>query len=384
MKVKPEKLCLANRLTLNHHGSRRSRIWMVAVMLTWCFFSDAQAQDKTLAQYLAPIKLVEFCGERVPLDSPQVKERFEKEMLLTLWDRPQVLLWIKRASRYMPVIRQHLKDRGMPDDLKYVAVAESALRPHAGSSKGAVGFWQLMPATARKYGLTVDQFVDQRRNVFQSTPAALAYLKALHQKFSSWTMAVAAYNMGEEGLTAEVLEQNTKDYYNLYLSLETQRFVLRVIAVKLILDNPEQYGFRLDPRETYPPLTFDIVDLDCFQELPIQLIAQAAGTYFKTIKDLNPQLRGHYVQAGRHQISVPSGSAKGFQRRFDDLVASYQTTRQQRIYVVRPGDSLTVIADKFDVPLGALLIWNRLDLSKPIHPGDRLVVYPRRLNEIDP
>ncbi len=381
MKIKPQTMQWVKCMPTAVH----EHLWRIVCFIAVCgacLASVVQAEEKTLAQYLAESATLEFCGEAVPLDLPQVRERFEKEMLLTLWDRPQVLLWIKRASRYMPVITQQLNARGMPEDLKYLAVAESALRPHAGSSKGAVGFWQLMPETARKYGLTVNEFVDQRRNIFLSTPAALAYLTILHEKFSSWTMAVAAYNMGEEGLTAEVLEQNTKDYYNLYLSLETQRFVLRVLAVKLILDNPQKYGFRLRPQETYPPLVFDTVQLDCFQELPIRLIAEASGTYFKTIKDLNPQLRGHYVQAGHHQISVPQGSASGFQKRFDALVSRFQTTRQKRIYIVRNGDSLSAIAEKFEVPLGAILIWNRLNLSRPIHPGDRLVVYPRRLEKI--
>ena len=125
----------------------------------------------------------------------------------------------------------------MPDDLKYLAVAESALRPHAGSSKGAVGFWQLMPATAHKYGLTVDEFVDQRRNIFLSTPAALAYLKVLHEKFSSWTMAVAAYNMGEEGLMAEILEQGNNDYYQLYQNInqaEIKKHIIHIATVQIL------------------------------------------------------------------------------------------------------------------------------------------------------
>ncbi len=358
------------------------RYFIVLWVIGFGLVSHVSAAEQDLAAFLRLPDSLAFCDEPVPLDQPQVRERFEKEMLLSLWDRPQVLLWLKRAPRYLPIIAQELISRGMPEDLKYLAVAESALRPHAGSSKGAVGFWQLMPATARKYGLTVDEFVDQRRNIFLSTPAALDYLKELNDQYTSWTLAVAAYNMGEEGLTSEVLEQDTKDYYNLYLPLETQRFIFRVMAVKLIMSNPEQYGFRLQSGDTYAPLTFDTVALDCFQELPIRLIAAAADTHFKTIKDLNPHLRGHYIRAGHHQINVPRGGTVGFKKRFDALLAEYQANRQQRIYVVRPGDSLSGIAEKFEVPLGALLIWNRLDLSHPIHPGDRLVVYPRRLEQI--
>lgn len=360
------------------------RLLAFVIIVGLALSQGAHADQAPLARYLTLSKTLDFCGEPVPIDQPQVRERFEKEMLLTLYDRPQVLLWIKRAARYFPVISRELKAAGMPDDLKYLAVAESALRPHAGSAKGAVGFWQLMPETARRFGLTVDAYVDQRRNLFLSTPAALTYLKALHKTFSSWTLAIAAYNMGEEGLTAEVLEQNTKDYYNLYLSLETQRFVFRVLAVKLILGSPAKYGFTLEKHELYQPLVFDTVELDCFQELPIQLIAEASNTHFKTIKDLNPHIRGHYVRAGRHRINLPKGGARGFQDRFDKLVPKYRASRQKRIYVVQSGDSLSVIADKFKVPLAAILIWNRLDMSRTIHPGDRLVVYPRRLENIKP
>jgi hypothetical protein len=317
-----------------------------------------------------------LCGEAVPFDQDHVRERFEKEMLLTLFDRPQVLLWLKRTTRYLPFVSQTLEAAGMPDDLKYLAIIESALRPHAGSSKGAIGFWQLMPGTARKYGLQVDEFVDERRDLFLSTPAAVAYLEALYAKFSSWTLAIAAYNMGEEGLEAEMLEQKSSDYYQLYLPLETQRFIFRMLAVKLIVSDPEAYGFKLVPGDFYAPVGFDTVNVDCFQETPIRLVAEAAGTAFKRIKDLNPHLRGHYIRAGHHQVRLPQGSAKGFEKRFETLVNAHRKERSHRIYVVQNGDSLSTIAEKFGVPLAAILIWNRIGVNKTIYPGDRLVIYP--------
>lgn len=344
----------------------------------------AGATPQSISDGVALPEGLTFCGEPVPLEIDHVRERFEKEMLLTLWDRPQVVLWIKRAPRYFPFISKALEARGMPEDLKYLAVAESALRPHAGSAKGAVGFWQLLPETARKYGLSVDQYVDDRRNLFTSTPAALRYLKALHLKFSSWTLAAAGYNMGEQGLTAEVLEQRVKDYYKLYLPLETQRFIFRVLAVKLILSEPEKYGFSLAPDQLYKPLDFERADVDCMQEIPIQLLAEASGSYFKEIKDLNPQLRGHYLQAGHHRLQLPPDRAKGLQTRLNKLARSYIRVREKRIYIVQSGDSLSTIADKFEVPLAALIIWNRIDHERPIHPGDRLVIHPERLNQIRP
>ncbi len=367
---------------------RKYRIWcigMVLIIAGWLLPGNgAGSQQAALSKGVSLPDQMELCGEPVPLKLDQVRERFDKEMLLSLWDRPQVVLWLKRAPRFFPYIEQQLKDRNLPDDLKYLAVAESALRPHAGSPKGAMGFWQLMPQTARNYELRVDSHVDERRNLYLSTPSALTYLQVLHEKFDSWTMALAAYNMGEEGLAAEVLAQDTKNYYHLYLPLETQRFIFRILSIKLILTRPEDYGFQIDASQQYKPQVFDTAEIDLFREIPIQLIAKASDSHFKTIKDLNPHLRGHYVQSGHMRINLPAGSARGFKKRLEKLVAEYGRTLQQRIYVVQSGDSLSTIADKFDVPLTAILIWNRIDMKRPIHPGDRLILYPRRLREVQP
>lgn len=349
-----------------------------------CAAMPLNADQAPLVEALQAPADISFCGEAVPLEVDHVQERFEKEMLLTLWDRPQVVLWLKRAPRFFPFIEASLKKRGMPDDLKYIAVAESALRPHAGSVKGAIGFWQMLPETARRYGLRVDEYVDQRRNLFLSTPAALTHLQGLYDQFSSWSLAAAAYNMGEEGLEAEILEQNTKDYYKLYLSLETQRYLFRILAVKLILQDPVKYGFNLTEQMLYKPYRFEEMNLDCFEQTPISLVAEAAGTYFKNIKDLNPHLRGHYIQEGRHRIYLPKEGSAEFKKQLDRLMADYSRKRKQHIYIVQSGDSLSAIADRFDVPLAALMIWNRIDLNRTIHPGDRLVIYPRLLKEIEP
>lgn len=317
-----------------------------------------------------------LCDEPVPLEHQEVRERFEKEFLLTLDDRPQVILWLKRSRRYLPHITQSLKDRDMPDDLKYLAIAESALRPHAGSPKGAMGYWQFMPDTARRYGLVVDDRLDQRRNFQAATDAALRYLVALHETFGSWTLAMAAFNMGEEGLWAEILEQETRDYYRLYLPLETQRYVFRILAIKLILSEPARYGFHLSEDDFYPETPTDAITLDCFQEVPIRLIAKAAGTVFKQIKDLNPEIRGHFLEAGRHRLLLPAGAAEGFHPRFEKLLKGYHASLRDRSYTVQPGDNLSAIAQKFSVPLKALLIWNRIEMAQPIQPGQSLVIMP--------
>jgi hypothetical protein len=273
----------------------------------------------------------------------------------------------------------------MPDDLKYVAIAESALRPHAGSKKGAIGFWQFMKSTGQKYGLVINERIDERRNIFASTEAVIRCLKHLHETFGSWTLAAAAYNMGEDGLMAEIGEQGNNNYYHLYLPLETQRFLFRILSVKLIFFDPERYGFHLSQEDYYPPMRFDRVQVDCFQDTPLRIIAQAANTYFKVIKDLNPEIRGHYLPEGSRAILIPEGASKDFHARYQHLLKNWLADQKERIYVVKKGDNLSSIADRFGVPLVGIIFWNRLDPSKPIHPGDELIIYRRgpKIVEID-
>jgi hypothetical protein len=308
-----------------------------------------------------------------------VRERLEKELLLTIWDRPQVILWIKRSTRYLPIIEKMLSENEMPDDLKYVAIIESALRPHAGSRKGAIGFWQFLKSTGQKYGLRINAEIDERRNIFASTQAAIIYFKDLYAMLGSWSLSAAAYNMGELGLESEIVSQKINDYYKLYLPLETQRYMFRIISAKIILTNPERFGFRFTEQDLYPPLQFDRIHIECFQDTPLHIIASASNTHFKVIKDLNPEIRGHFLAAGMHSLLIPKGAEKEFHFRFKQLVQEWLAENQERVYVVQEGDNLTTIAERFNVPMPALLIWNRLDGKKPIHPGDRLVIYPNEV-----
>ena len=194
----------------------------------------------------------------------------------------------------------------------------------------------------------------------------------------SWTLAAAAFNMGELGLQAEIVSQKANDFYQLYLPLETQRYIFRIISAKIILSDPQRFGFEFTDQDLYPPLSFDRIHVECFQDTPIHIVAQAANTHFKAIKDLNPELRGHFLAAGMHSLLLPKGAANGFYARFKELVQQWVAENQERVYVVKEGDNLTVIAERFNVPLPALLIWNRLDGKKAIHPGDRIVIYPNQ------
>lgn len=371
------------------HLIRRAAPLCAAVI--FCLFSPAYAKAaaeevdaSAAAEFPALVEAIrispplDFCGEPVPLDHPEVAERLETELLLMTWNRPQVILWLKRAGRYFPEIEAILKQEGLPDDLKYLAVIESGLRPHAGSSAGAIGFWQFIRPTAQRYGLTVDGRKDLRRNLTASTRAAARYFKDLYAQFGSWHLAAAAYNMGEQGLAAEMLAQEVDDYYRLYLYLETQRYVPKAVVAKLIMSDPRRFGFRLGPGDVYAPYEAESVAVTLAEEVPLQLLAQAGNCDFKAVKDLNPELRGHYLGAGLHSLKIPPGGADGFHQRLERLLAEHQDQLEERIYVVQPGDNLSAIAERFGVPLQALRIWNRIDLKKPIHPGERLVVRPAR------
>lgn len=349
---------------------------MVVLNAPWAKADGQKAVPVPMAA-LHDISNLDFCGEPVPLHEPDIRERLEKELLLSVWDRPQVILWLKRYPRYMPHIEAVLKENGLPDDFKYMAVIESALRPHAGSRKGAIGFWQFMSDTARRYGLRVDRRIDERRNLFASTRAAAEYIKDLYALNNSWTLSAAAYNMGEEGIEAEMLVQGVSDFYHLYLPLETQRFVFRILSAKLILTQPEQYGFFLEDGDAYPLLRFHRADIECFDDVPIRVIADAAGTRFKVIKDMNPEIRGHFLVSGSHTIRIPLDAKEGFDARLAKGIEAYAKNQNERVYVVKEGDNLSSIAQKFQVPLQALLIWNRIDLREPIHPGDLLIIHPR-------
>ena len=355
-----------------------------AVLATALWTAEAGAQAVRAAPALDFSALIQaarikgpldFCGEPVPLEDPDVRERMEREVLGVLADPHQVILWIKRSRQYLTPIEETLRKHHLPDDLKYVAIAESALRPHAGSPKGAMGFWQFIESTGRKYGLRVDSEKDERRNLSTSTDAAIAYLRELRDMFGSWTLAVAAYNMGENGLRSDISQQNTRDYYRLYLPLETQRYVFRILTAKLILRNPEPYGFRLEPEDIYPPVASERIALETDREISLLTVAQAADTHVKLIKDLNPEIRGYRLMPGQHLLLVPKGATGQFHQRLSGLMNQMPEKRGEVVYVVKEGDTLSEIAERHRVSVSDVRTWNRLDPKKQIQPGMRLTIF---------
>lgn len=353
--------------------------WVMVLGIT----VHASAQEDQAGQHHVPSFLIDsiqfnkdvaYCDVKFPLEQQDVKERLEKEVLLALWDRPQVILWMKRAAKFFPHIETILKQHDLPMDFKYVPLIESALRPHAMSSKRATGYWQFVRATGRRYGLKINSWVDDRRNIFTSTHAACRYLKDLKAKFGSDLLALAAYNMGEYGLQKEIVKQENKNFFSLYLPLETQRYIFKLAAAKIIFENKEAYGFHLKPADLYPEFAFDKVNFKIDAQVPILLIAKAAQVPFKTIKDYNPQLRGYHLDAGDISVLIPKGKAKNFKQNFAVRYKEWRKDNQQKIHIVKRGESLALIAQKYRVSLSALLKANNLSRKSMIHPGDRLVV----------
>jgi hypothetical protein len=265
----------------------------------------------SLATYKLP-KEVFLCGERIPIENRDVWENLDREFLLLLGNEPQVLLWMKRARRYFPHVEKRLREMNLPDDLKYVTLVESGLRPYAVSPSGASGIWQFMPPTGEKYEMRKNRVVDERFDFFKATEGALAYLRALYEEFRSWALSLAAYNAGENRVRKETELQRTKDYFFLDLPLETERYVYKIAVAKLILLDPEKYGFHLDEKEFYDPLQVERVQIQLTQPLPLIDVAHAVGFYYKEIKELNPHFSEEAIPPGVHFLNLPPGTSVPF------------------------------------------------------------------------
>ncbi len=266
---------------------------------------------RPLSFYKVP-KEVSLCGERFPLEDRQIWENLDREFLVTLDSEAQVLLWMKRARRYFPYIEQKLKEMNLPDDLKYLTITESALRPRAVSPSGAAGIWQFIPSTGEKYGMRRGSGLDERFDFFKATEGALNYLKNLYDEFQSWILAMAAYNAGENRIRKEIELQKTRNYFYLDLPMETERYIYKIAVAKIILSHPEKYGFSLEENEFYDPLRIERIPIELAQPLPLMEIARAIGRYYKEVKELNPHLSGDSIPAGTHFLNLPTGTSEKF------------------------------------------------------------------------
>lgn len=270
----------------------------VAFILTSLFFTENNLPGEDFPQGYRIVnpkipEHLEFAGERIPTENFDVFERMEREFLSNTYWHSSTILAIKRAARWFPVIEPILKKNNIPDDFKYLCVAESNLE-NVISPAGATGFWQFMKPAGEKYGLEINGQVDERYHVEKSTEAACKYLKDSYNMFGSWISAAASYNMGQEGMTLQRERQKAKNYFNLVLNYETARFVGRIVAFKYIMQNPTKYGFDIRNEDLYEPLEYYEITLDS----SVSDFADYAFSYginYYLLKMLNPWLRENYL-----------------------------------------------------------------------------------------
>lgn len=253
-------------------------------------------------------KSIEFCGETIYLEDEDIRERLDREVLTNAYYHSSTIQAIKRSERYFPMIEKILKEKNLPEDLKYVAVIESNLQ-QAVSPAGAVGFWQFMPVTAKQFGLRINQEIDERMNIEKSTYAACQYLIEAYDTLKSWSLAIASYNRGIGGVRSDMRWQETDNYYDTHMNSETGRYVYRAIAMKLIMENPEGYGFFIPEQDLYKPIKTRIVkvseDINDLAEW-----SKSVGYNLKIIKKLNPWILGNRltVRNTMLELEIPAKS----------------------------------------------------------------------------
>ncbi len=273
------------------------------------FPSDSSRFQNPTYQVPIPAELT-FAGENVPIHLFDVRESLDRELQVNTYWHSQTVLLLKRANRYFPLIEPILKDKGIPDDFKYLAVAESALSQVVSPSQ-AVGFWQILEATGKELGLEINNEVDERYHIEKSTEAACNFLLKSYKKYGNWTMAAASYNFGRSGISKQMERQNNQDYYDMVLGEETGRYVFRILALKCIFEHPEKYGFYLNKSDLYPPIESYEVKVDS-AITNVAAFAEHYKTSYKIIKLLNPWLREAYLPNKSEKTYIIQIPKKGF------------------------------------------------------------------------
>lgn len=307
---------------MEHLKNSLAAIGLIAVVSTLIFAASAgsitekqkarkKTQDKYVAEayHISAITLPEpldFAGEPVPLNDPDIRERTDREFLVNTYWQSNTLLLLKRAHKYFPVIEPILAKNGIPDDFKYLAVAESGLQ-HAVSPAGARGIWQIMEATGKEYGLEINTNVDERYHIEKSTQVACDYLKKWKERFGSWTLSAAAYNAGPTRIQNYREVQKADGYYDLLLGEETGRYIFRILALKEIITHPSAYGFEVEQSDFYTAVPTFAVEVDTAVTRWADF-AKRYGITYKILKKHNTWLREPHLDntsGKKYQIQLP-------------------------------------------------------------------------------
>jgi hypothetical protein len=303
--------------------------------------SDSDYDDYFNASYkvfsIRIPKNINLAGEKVPVSDFTVREAMERELIINTYWQSQSLLLHKRANRWFPVIEPILKEHGIPDDFKYIALIESQLT-NAVSPQGATGFWQLVEPTAKGYGLIINEEVDERYDVMKSTHAACKYFKEAFRMFNNWTLVAASYNRGMTGIQSALDKQKVNDYYDLLLTEETARYVYRIVAMKEIISRPKVYGYILRKKDLYPSIAVKKITVDStISDLASFAISQKIN--YKILKTFNPWLRLNTLsnpEKKKYTIEIPKGSINIY-----DLDGNYEGSDK-----LSPKDSFNLILPK--------------------------------------
>ena len=296
----------------------RPLLLMLIFILSIIFFNAVNLSDKTLEKNtsstynIKALKIpngLSFAGEKVPTELDDIKERMDRELLVNTYWQSNGLLLIKRAHKYFPLIEPLLKKYGIPDDFKYLAVAESGLENNS-SPAGAAGFWHFLKSSAKEYGLEVNQNVDERYNLEKSTKVAAEYLKKSKKRFGTWTLAAAAYNAGNARIARNLKKQQVTNYYDLLLNSETSRYVFRIVALKEVLSNPRKYGFEFEEDDLYNLPDIKTVKVDTVIT-NIASFAKKFKTNYKELKLNNAWLRENKLNNKSrklYKIKIPNSN----------------------------------------------------------------------------
>jgi membrane-bound lytic murein transglycosylase D len=260
--------------------------------------------------YSPPVN-VSFAGERMPLENFDTRESLDREIITSAYRHSSTILIIKKANRYLPVIEKILKENDIPDDFKYLVAAESEFN-NVISPAGATGFWQIMAATGREAGMEINNVVDERYNLERSTQFACDFFRKSYEKYGNWTLTAASYNGGRAALDEQIGIQKQHSYYDLLLNEETARYIFRAVAYKLILADPEQYGFKIDKQDLYPVLDYYEVKIDT-AVTDFSVFTRQFDTNYKIFKFLNPWLRKPYLtvrQNKEYLIKIPAAGMR--------------------------------------------------------------------------
>jgi len=305
---------------MNFYISRRFSRLIHALLVLFllplgaCSNSKNQLPDSLGTHLFTPVKLPErisFAGEAVPMEYFDVRENLDRELLSTVYFHSQTIRYIKNMPRYFSIIEPILKSNGIPEDFKYLSVAESGFDTRAYSPAKAAGLWQLLESTAKENGLQINAEVDERYNIEKSTEVACRMFKSAYQKYGSWALVAASYNGGRAGLDQKIATQKVKSYYDLLFVEETTRYVFRILALKLVMEDPEEYGFKVDKKDLYPIIETQNVEVKgSIADLAGYAINK--GINYKILKMFNPWLRETFLKNPTKTTYILKIPEKGF------------------------------------------------------------------------